>query len=162
MSLLQTYTHAGETCYDFPLEMWQDALGVNLDPTGSGLTVVFCEEYGGPSDFLSSKQYDLLSVFMTGGRGDFLARQSKALVWEDTTTEKRGEAIVKTRFGKREEEAGEEEEGGVGEKEQGEGAGKGKAKEGEDDAGDGLPLETAQTTISPTWTHRLRKREGRK
>lgn len=139
--------------------MWKDALGISLDSAGSGLTVVLAEEYGGASEFLSGEEYDLLSVFVTGGKGDFLERESKALVWEDPKTEMRTEGVVKTKFGKRDGDAEEKEEREEGEIREGVEEGGSGPKEKDDSEGDGRPLEKAVLTVSPNWMNRLRKRK---
>ena len=95
----QMYRDLGVHGYDYERMFWEDALGHSIDAGSHGvLVVVLGEEYGGATEFLSSREYDLLSVFLTKARKRFLKDSTDVLKWGERSVD--GE--VHSLFGVRE------------------------------------------------------------
>lgn len=103
------YRDIGAHGYDFERQFWVDALGHCVESGKRGvLAAVLGEEHGGTTEYLSGREYDVLSVFLTKKKKDFLTNTAAAMKWEGRSVD--GE--TQSMFGVRDLDEDEEEKGG--------------------------------------------------
>lgn len=84
--------------------MWKQALGKCIEPGKQGVLVgVFGEDFGGATDFLTSKGYSTLSVFLNRVKKGFLKSVEGSLAWKSEESFAGGGGEIKFSFGVREE-----------------------------------------------------------
>ncbi|GAQ77889.1 hypothetical protein KFL_000050260 [Klebsormidium nitens] len=157
---LETYTLLSEHAYDLPREFWNDALDKTIDAAASSPSaIVFQEEYGGASEYLSRLGVDLLSVFFAGGKkGDFLERESNKITWDEEVEVEEGGVKVKMTMGYRDQEDESENESGEDKMEMdGEAKGLGKEAKVGDEKRVATELEEAPVKLSPMMTRSRKK-----